>query len=382
VGADLTSVTEPWDDLLQGWLMRAQGPLQAWLQASQSFGPTFGGLQKTAARLSRLIEDTHEGGEPLAPAQTARDNKGDRATLFWWLMRSQGLDACLVRVAPLARLPLPPHADPADFSMQLVRVNTAAGQHWYDPGLDGGLLDHVRPGLRGRTGLLVGCRDTPKTDSERLVVVPALGSGKDLRQLRATVLWSADGAVVVQVRDILHGALAGAVRQFFWQGNKARYSELVRDLAADSFGPLEAQLQQVTGIDDLGGPLTLVYTLTGKAEATRTSQLDVGLLPAGLGQTYATLPVRKTQLLYAFGAEQDLEIAVESPLPLQPSAGVQKGGAGPVDWQVSWQPGKTGQMVLRKKLTSTPAVISPAEYPELAKTLRTLDSAERLRLAR
>lgn len=382
VGNTWAAATDPWNDLLQGWLAQASGPLQSWLQASQSFGPTVAGLQKTAARLSRLVEDNQEGSDPVAPAQTARDNKGDRATLFWWLMRSQGLHACLVRVAPLARLPLSNRSDPANYSMLLVRVRTATGVHWYDPGLDGGLVNHVRAGLRGMSGLLVGCPDLPQSDLDRMVVVPHLGAGKDLRQLRATVLWSADGAVVVKVRDVLHGALAGAVRQFFWQGNKARYSELVRDLTADSFGPLDGELQQVTGIGDLGGPLTLEYTLTGKAEATRTNQLDIGLLPAALGQTYATLPERKTHLLFAFGAEQDLEITVESPVPLLTSTGVQTGYSGPIDWQVSWQPGNRGQMVLRKKLTSTPDVIEPDKYPALAKTLRTLDSAERVRLSR
>lgn len=380
VHASALALLEPLDELLLGWLGENSAALQAWFQAFRTFSNDAKGLQLLSARLSRLTEHQHDGGQPGQPETIAATAKGDRATLFWWLARQRGLDACLVRVAPLARLPLRNPLDPDDYAMELVRVRLHGREHWYDPGVDGGLIDHVRAGLRGRTGWLVGCpHELPET--QRQVEVPMLGAGLDTRRLQGTIDWAADGSVRAEVTEQLSGALAGAVRRFFWQSKPGDYSALVSDLAGETLQGASGVLLDIDGLADLGGPLTLRYRLTAPAQAERAAQLQLGLLPVALGQAYASPPSRVSHLLFGWGADEHVQLAVRSGRPLKVAAGKQAASNGPVSWQVEVQP-QAEQLVLTKRLHSTPAVVAPEDYPGFAAVLRQLDAAERIRIQR
>lgn len=368
------------DDTLLAWLPQRDAGLQTWLTATRAFPSTVKGLQLLSARLSRLTEYAHDGGPPGPPEAIAQSGKGDRATLFWWLARQRGLDACLVRVAPLARLPLRAPVDPNDYAMELVRVRLNGRDHWYDPGLEGGLIDHVRAGLRGRSGWLVGCAQSAPV-AERSVEVPPLGEGKDTRRVAASLHWRADGSIQVQVHEQLHGAMAGALRQFFWQANPSTYKGLLQDLAGSSFPDTTGTLDDVEGLTELGGPVQLRYTLTAPAQSARQRQLALGLLPAGLGQTYAGLPRRSSQLLFGWGGDESLELHIRSDSPLRNPSTQTAATEGPLQWQIRLQPTPVGATVT-KRLRSTPAVIAPDAYPPFANALRQLDAAERLRLER
>ncbi len=386
VQADLDSALGPWNETLAAWLDLRDDDIDRWLDAARKLPAGKARWQAIATRLAQAVQQAHEGGTPGRPDSALKNGKGDRAAVVYTLAKRLGEDACLVRVLPLARLPGRDPPDPEDWGLELVRIRLPAGELWYDPGLEGGLVDHLRAGLRGRSGLLAGCAKPmdPKLEDESWprVTVPRLGDGKDHRAIAVALQWQADGRVQAEVRDTLSGALAAVVRSWLVGSTEANRTEILQQLTGTSFAGLTVAWQDVLGLDLLpGAPLTLVYTATGLAEPTRANALDLPLYPDQLGQTYAALANRRTRLLFSHSLDTELDVTVTSDQAWtgQPVA---VDIVHPLAQYHRHAEVKDGKLHVRKTLVVKPAVVQPEEYMDLARRLRDMDAADVLRLER
>lgn len=384
----LAAVLEPWNEALAAYVRSRDVTLRAWSATLAQAPESLARWQMLAAKLALHVQHAHEGGPPGRPETALSEGKGDRAATFYALARQAGADACLVRVLPLARLPgadpLAVNAplDPDDYGLELVRLRvplpgaTTATEIWYDPAQEGGHLNHLRAGLRGRDGLLCGCA-TPPVDPR--VTVPALGEGEDHRAIEVTLAWADDGQLRGVVHEQLRGALASSIRAFL-RGNGGDHHQLVQQLAAGAFPGAALQLLNIDGLAGEGA-IALAYEVTLAADAARADALELDLWAEQLGQAYAQLPTRTTPLLFSHTLDQTLTIRVldagavaELPLDvlvardaLRYHRQVRRDGAA---------------LVLTRSLWSRPAVIAPADYGAFAQAVRAIDAADHVRLHR
>ena len=385
----LAALLEPWNEALAAYVQSRDLTLRSWQATLAQVPESMARWQKLAARLALTVQTAHEGGPPGRPETALAEGKGDRAAVFYTLARQVGVDACLVRVLPLARLPAPDplaaHAplDPDDYGLELVRLRVplprtaTATEIWYDPGQDGGKLDHVRAGLRGRQGLLCGCA-TPPADPR--VTIPPLGEGQDGRQIEVTLDWAEDGHLAGIVHEQLRGAVASSVRAFL-RGNGANDHELVQQLADGAFSGAALQLLEIEGLSG-EGDIALAYEVTLAADRARADALDLDLWAEQLGQTYAQLPVRATPLLFSHTLDQQVTVRVRDAtaavheLPLDVALEL-------ANLRYSRRVRRDGATItVTRRLWSQPAVVPPAEYGAFAQSLRAIDAADRVRLRR
>lgn len=377
--ATLASLLEPWDETLAAHDEIRDDELDRYLDFARRQPPGRQRWRLLAARVARMVQHQHEGGPPGRPDAALQAGKGDRAALFHTLARRLGADACLVRVQPLVRDPAGEPPDPDDWGLEVVRLRLPDGELWYDPGLEGGLTDHLRAGLRRRPGLLVGC---PQRPADPKVVLPALGEGQDKRDIDLVLDWHADGSVVARVTERLHGAPAELVRSLLLGASESGRTEVVQQLASGVLPGLRAELTDVDGAGQLHAPLTVQYELTGPADPARKSVLELGLWPDDLGQAYAGLAERHTRLLFGHALDNRVRATVRSlggPVAApDPRVDLR---AGPVQFareaQVDGQ-----ELTFVKSVKALPQVVEVEDYGELARVLRAIDAAEVVRLQR
>ncbi|MBI5610768.1 MAG: hypothetical protein HY902_17960 [Deltaproteobacteria bacterium] len=374
----LAALIEPWDERLEAAAQATSPEIDKW-QALLLAQPE--GLPRwryLAQRLARGVQHSHDGGAPGSPSAALQQQRGDRAAVFYSMLRQQGLAACMVRVHSLARQA--PRAgaqslDPLDFPMELVRFELADGPHWYDPGLEGGLLDHLRSGLRGRPALAVGCKT-----SDRRITTPQLGQDRDAREVTAELDWRDDGSVEASFREHLTGAVAAFVRQFLTTATADERSALFVELAKGVLPGAQVEGADIQGLADPDGPLDLRWTLRSEASESRRQTLALGLLPSELGKDFAALPARTMPLVFGHGQRQQLRLLVRSSAPLQPLPD-QTGRTPHVAWQRRWQP-QPGGAVLEWQVATTPGVVEVEAYREFAAAAQGADAAEHVRLRR
>ncbi len=385
----LEPVIEPWNEALAAYVQSQDPALRAWGAALTQVPESFTRWQKLASRLALTVQHAHEGGSPGRPETALTEGKGDRASTFYTLARQAGADACLVRVWPMARLPaddpLTPQApvDPDDYGLEVVRLRVTlphaatTTEIWYDPAQEGGRLDHVRAGLRGRQGLLCGCA-TPPNDPR--VTIPKLGAGADRRVIDVSLDWAEDGHLIGIVHEELYGAMAASVRSFL-RGNGANDQQLAKELAEGAFDGAAVQLLRIDGLagDDA---VTLAYEVTLAADRERADALDLDLWAEQLVQSYAQLPSRTTPLLFSHTLDLDVTLRV-----------VPRGGAVhelPLDVVVDAaslhyqrRARREGDaVVVKRHLVSEPAIVAPDAYGDFAQSLRAIDAADHVRLRR
>ena len=379
----LAAVLEPWQESLAAFVESRDPALRTWRTALQRLDPGRARWQQLAAKLALSVQHQHEGGPPGRPETALATGKGDRASTFYTLAKQLGADVCLVRVLPLARerTPVLDPPDPAELALELVRVQVplpgtaTTTALWYDPGLDGGLLDHVRPALRGRRGLLVGC-----AAQSPWVTVPPLGEGADERTIDATLTWADDGALSGVVHEHLAGSVAHLVRSFL-RGQGSSPTALVEQLAGAVFVGGHLQLLDIHGLAG-DGPVDLAYEVTFAADAARRDALDVDLWAEQLGPTYATLPTRTMPLIFAHAldvtlalevvgvssAADQLPTTVDVRLPdLRYQRAVRQEG---------------DKVIVVRTLHTRPQVVAPGAYPGFARALQQIDAGDHVRLRR
>ena len=383
--SSLAAVIEPWHEALAAYVQSRDPLLRTWRTALARFPDGLSRWQQLASRLALSVQHAHEGAMPGRPETALSAGKGDRASVFFTLARQLGADACLVRVLPLARLPAADPLDPAtaldpeDYGLELVRVQLRPDSPalWYDPALDGGRLNHVRSGLRGRSGLLTGCALTPP---DPRVTVPPLGEGDDRRDIAVSLTWAADGRLDAVVREDLAGTPADSVRAFL-RGNGANHRELVQQLANGVFNGAALELLDIRGLGG-DGPLHLAYEATLTADRARTEALDLDLWAEQLSQTYAALPARTTPLLFGHALARQVTVRVLhggdtlADLPLDVAV---------AEPRISYSRQvrqEAGAVTLSRVLRAQPGVIAPDAYAAFAQTLRRIDAADHVRLRR
>ena len=387
VRPSLAAALEPWNEVLVAYVASRDATLRSWRGALAQTPESLARWQKLAARLALAVQNQHEGGPPGRPETALGDGKGDRAATFYTLAKQVGADACLVRVLPLARMPAPdplaPNAavDPDDYGLELVRLRVQLPQTptlteiWYDPAMDGGRLNHVRAGLRGRQGLLCGC-----AAQDPRVTVPPLGENADRRIIDVALDWDADGRLAGVVHERLEGAVAGMVRSFL-RGNGGDDHELVVQLADTAFGSAALQLLSIEGLAG-DGDISLAYEVTLAADRGRVEALELDLWAEQMGQAYGQLPMRHTPLLFSHALDQVVTVRVHNrgdavgELPLDVAVSLP-------DVRYQRQARRDGStLVVTRQLWTRPAVVQPAAYPDFAKSLRAVDAADHVRLHR
>jgi len=375
--ATLAGVIEPWNETLASFLELHDAELERWLAVGRALPQTTERWHKLAARLAKVVQNSHDGGQPGRPDSALANQKGDRASVLYTLARKLGEDACLVRVLPLGRGPASEPPDPAEYGLEVVRLRLGSRELWYDPALEGGLLDHLRAGLRGRQGLLVGCAQPP---ADPRVTLPLLGQDADKRRISVELEWFEDGSVTGHVHDVLSGSFATLVRSYLRDATDASRAELLQQVTGTSFGSLTVTYEGADGADD--APLTLRYAVSGAADATRKSALDLALYPDQLGQTYAGLPQRRTRLLFSHAIDTIARWTIHS--AGKPCA------AAPADVKVDdavVQFVRTARLAgatvaLEKVIRAAPIVVEPEDYRGIAAHLRALDAADSVRIER
>ncbi len=376
----LAAVIEPWDERLEAAAQASSPEIDKWQALLQAQPEGLARWRYLAQRLARGVQHSHDGGAPGAPATALQQQRGDRAAVFYSMLRQQGLAACMVRVHTLARQAPRPGTgasslDPMDFPMELVRFELPDGPHWYDPGLEGGLLDHLRSGLRGRPALVVGCKV-----SERRITTPLLGKDRDAREVTAELDWREDGSVDGTFREHLTGAVAAFVRQFLTTATADERNALFVELAKGVLPGAQVEAADIQGLADLEGPLDLRWTLRSDGSEGRRQSLALGLLPSELGKDFAALPARTMPLLFGHGQRQQLRLTVRSSAPLKPVHDLEV-HTPQIDWQRRWQPQPTGG-VLDWQVATTPGVVEVEAYREFAAAAQGADAAEHVRLQR
>ncbi len=376
----LSALVEPWDERLAAAAQASSTELNQWQNLLLAQPDGLPRWQYLAQRLARGVQQSHDGGAPGNPVTALQQQRGDRAAVFYSLLQHQGVTACMVRVHTLARQ-APDHQlaktslDPVDFPAELVRFELADGPHWYDPGIEGGLLDHLRSGLRQRPALLAGCKA-----SERRISTPDLGNGLDAREVTGELDWRDDGSVDATFREHLTGAMAAYLQQFLTSATTDERNALFVELAKGVLPGAQVEAADIQGLGTLGGPLDLQWTLRSEPSEGRRHTLALGLLPSELGKDFAILPERAMPLLFGHGQRQQLVLTVRAGKPLQ--AVVELTGKTPqVDWQRRWQPLPNGG-TLTWQLQTQPGVVEAEVYRAFASAVHGADAAEQIRLER
>ena len=375
--ATLAAVIEPWNETLASFVELRDEELERWLAVARALPPGVERWHKLAARLAKVVQNSQDGVQPGRPDSALAQQKGDRAAVLYTLARKLGEDACLVRVLPLGRGPASEPPDPEEYGLEVLRLRLGSQELWYDPALEGGLLGHLRAGLRGRQGLLVGCAHPP---ADPRVTLPQLGKDADKRRVTVQLEWFEDGRVTGHVQDILSGSLATLVRSYLRDATDASRTELLQQVTGTSFGSLTVTYEGADGADD--GPLTLRYAVTGAADPTRKSVLDLSLYPDQLGQTYAGLPQRRTRLLFSHAIDTDMRWTIHSAgKPFVAAPGEVKVDHAVVHFRRTASVSGPSASI-EKVIRAAPIVVEPEDYRGLALDLHALDAADTVRLER
>ena len=380
VGADQATLLQPWDERLAAMTATRTSVSRQWLQQLQAQSSTATGgrgrWQWLATKIANEIENDHESGPPGDANAALARQKGDRAAVFYALASQAGADVCLVRANPLVRDGAVGPPEPADFTMQLVSVALPDGASlWYDPGLEGGIVDHVRSGLRGRSAWLAGCNRP-----ERSGVVPGLGAGLDRRDIDVQLQWLADGSVTAKVVDTLHGATGAYVRQWLQETGRADHPTLANQLAATAFPGMPIQFDSAVPATH-GGPTVVRYSVAAGADAQRRTSLDLALYPSEIGKNFAVLQKRTTPMSFGLAHDLHVRLRVDNRGPkLAPIAGGQ-GLAALLRWQRRAEHTATG-LDIEFRLRAEAGVVHSDAYAQFAQCARDADAAEILRLTR
>ncbi len=383
---NLSQVKERFEEVLAAYLSRNDSALTPWLRKAEAAGHDPVRWKKLIAEVARSVRFVRSGTDPGSPAVAARTGKGDRAALLWYLARKTGLGACLARLQPLTKTPPYGPADPRDFAASALKLTfrpTGATPRatWVDPGVEGGTIDYLRPGLRGRRALLLGCgQSVSRGGATTTTQLPDIGSDRDLRRIDVRLRWHKDGGAVAEVQDSMDGALAALVRKYLAQSTNQ--SRLIEQLAQFALPGWTLQWQGVDGLDTTGAKLTVRYAAALKASVKRSTELTLGLFPARLAQVYARLHERRTDLRFGHALNTVVKLqltndgapltaALRSVAMHHPRVSLQR-----TVQQIG------ARLTLRSHLQSSMGIVKAGRYGAFASTLRQIDRAEVLHLAR
>lgn len=379
VGADASMVVAQAEEVLAAHLQQRDPKLEAWVAKAKAAGDDPAAWRALVALLLRSVADGDSRGQPGSPDRAARDGKGDRAALLWHLARRAGVHACLWRVAPWTRDPPWRNADLDDYGLAAVTLQLRGPRGpvevVYDPGVDGALPDVLRPGLRDRPALRLGC------GGERQLRTPTLGAASDRRDIDIEVRWAEDGSVVAEGREQLRGVLAVAVRNLLNSGDPEARAAVLRQMTSASFPGMSPTWVEQRGLDSDEQVLDLRWRVEGPAEPSRREQLTLGLSPYRLGREYAALPRRTFPLRIGHELDVGLRLTI-----LGGSGRI----VGPEEVNIG-APGfsytligqaSAGRLRLEASLRVRMGVVAPSAYPAFAAAAQAADRAEVVHLQR
>ena len=378
-GADVSAVVAQAEEVLAAHLQQRDPKLEAWVTKAKAAGDDAATWRALVALLLRSVADGDSKGLPGSPDRAARDGKGDRAALLWHLARRAGVTACLWRVAPWTREPPWQNADLDDYGLAAVSLQLRGPggpvEVVYDPGVDGALPNVLRPGLRDRPALRLGC------GGARQLRTPVLGAATDRRDIDIEVRWAEDGGVVAEGREQLRGVLAVVVRNLLNSGDPEASTAVLQQMTSASFPGMSATWVDQRGLDSDDQVLDLRWRVEAPAEPTRRDQLTLGLSPYRLGREYAALPRRTFPLRVGHELDVGLRLTVVGgggriQGPEEVSIGV-PGLSYALVGQAS-----AGRFRLEAALRVRMGLVAPAAYPAFAAAAHGIDRAEVVHLQR
>jgi len=202
---------------------------------------------------SQVVEGGLTGTHPLKPRQLTQVRKSrwgtpwEQALLLTRYLRQLKIDALPVPVRPVSAGHIEP-AVPIGYTAALVRVRLEGNERWIDPACAVCAVGEIRPGLWGGQALSVGLESVPEMPGTHTWEILGSPDGASRRYtLQMTAPWSTSlrrHLARVPVSD-----RTGAVLE--WAG-------------------LAGVLQSHQGLSDLGGPVTLRFTVP--VEATEQAQ--------------------------------------------------------------------------------------------------------------
>ena len=384
-GATIASVIGSMEEALAAHDREDDPLLKPWHRRAQAAGHDVQRWRRLVGQIAANVEQRRSGLMPGHPAAALRSGRGDRASLLYHLGRFAGVHVCLARITPLSRQPAYGAPDPRDFSLDAVMMRLPVGGDgatrdvWFDTAIDGGLVDSLRPGLRRRPALLLGCGGQA---GDRVIRTPDLGAANDQREVRVELDWQADGSVSARVSDTMRGAMAALIRSWLRQADADQRRALLQQLAGPAFPGYELRLQEASPMADDRQPLVLRYSATAAADPARRGALDLALYPADLGRIYARLAKRRTAMRVGHALDVRVHLQVRNhgaPLAHAPTA---LEVAHPMVQYHRRARLVDQTLLLERSLRSQMGIVPPTDYPLLAGQLRRVDGADRLRLER
>ncbi|HAN32855.1 MAG TPA: hypothetical protein DCQ06_14770 [Myxococcales bacterium] len=310
--ASKASVQGPWNELLARYRRQSTPSLTPWILRAKQAHVKPNRWRELLHSLFASVGHQRPSSAPQDPALAIQRGRGDRASLIWLLAKEASVQACLVRAVPWHRqMTSNRHQwsgyDHNDYALSAValKLGSLGNQRWYWVDVNAGLFDGLRPTLRARPALALGCeqgnswRTTPTLNSETT----------DSRQVQVDLTWGLDGSYRATVTDRISGALVAAVRRM----RKRNPKTLLRQLSSLMFPLVKARWSPDSTTLDESNALVLRYSVQAPADRRRQNRIHLGLTPYRLGRRYGRSASRQMRLLVSHDVNLQLNMTVTTP---------------------------------------------------------------------
>jgi hypothetical protein len=227
---------------------------------------------------------------------------------------------------------------------------------------------YVGPALRGQEAVVL-------EPGHPTVTIGDQGSS-DLRDIRIDVTLAGDGSARLTVEEHFHG-----MGSYLWRQNleEVPQAELTRRFEEGyiipSFGEGRLVSLTIDGREDPDGPLILRYVAEVATMGRRAgaAYLMAPLFESGLSRSFASLPARETTQA-VMGAHTRVRLTLRAPAGAVAASGEITGPHGARATQTSRSEGDA--LVVEREVVMPPMLVTPAEYPDLARFCMGVDRLE------
>jgi len=321
-----------------------------------------------------VMEEIEDSGNLFEEAgHVIMRRSGSRARAFIAMLAADDVDARLVLVRPLGADDTPTEV-PA-FSL-FERAVVLVGGDWVGMDQDGAPYGFLPVELRDRPAVILDRCDAVTTGAGSVPVEEQLVS--------VSISIGADGAAVLDVEEILTGALAAGWRTNLEQIPASQLDLRFQEDYVSSLmeGAALARLE-IEGRDDPERPLRLAYRLEAQGMARRTSSGMTALLPFAtqIQASIGALPTRLTPLVMAARTRREVRYAVtvDDDLVIVDAGGADRveGPFGGLERSATIEGGRVDARVLT---FVEAARVEPSRYGELLSLARDMDRLSRVEL--
>ena len=327
-------------------------------------------VEVRARRLHRWVLENIEdgGGGSPGPRQVAA-RAGSRNRVLRYLLAMAGIDARIVVARALGeRSPGALYRGDV-YPAALVMVRREDGPPIFTSASERGIpFGYIAPALRGQEAVVL-------EPGHPRVTIGDQGSS-DLRDIRIDVTLGGDGSARLTVEEHFHG-----MGSYIWRQNleEVPEAELTRRFEEGyiipAFGEGRLVSLAIDGREDPDGPLVLRYVAEVATMGRRAGAafLIAPLFQSGLSRSFASLPARETTEA-VMGAHTRMRLTLRAPGQAQAASGEITGPHGARATQTARIEGDA--LVVERELVMPPMLVTPAEYPDLARFCLGVDRLE------